>query len=331
MTTQVARELALRVYPDIVLAAKAFGHAEGAGRRVLALHGWQDNAASFDVLAPLIVDGAAAETTVVALDFCGHGHSSWRPPSSPYSIVENVDHAIRAADALGWDKFTVVGHSMGGTVACALAGAFPERVERACLLEGYSMLFRDPSSAATMVREAVMSRKKLATKAPRLYSSVDAAARARIATAASWPGKQSLSMEAARALVTRGTKPSGEGFVFRHDLQLLARSFVHMPAAAAASFIHGITCDVMIVLAAQGGWPYDSETVSVVWGCVWGCAPHRPCSSLIHTRCPQRAMLNHFKRLDLHELEDASHHLHLDDRSARRAAELVVPFIFKSD
>lgn len=211
---------------------------------------------------------------------------------------------------------------MGGTIACALAGVFPERVQRAVLLEGYSPLFKEPSGAAALLREAIASRKNLATKMPRVFASVEDAVKARMETATRWPGKQSLSVDAARALVARGTARTGAGVVFRHDLQLLAREFVFPTAAAVESYIHGIACDVLIVLARSGGWPYDAATVSGAAAVVaW---PHGRATAAARV---QRAMLGHFKRAELHEVDDASHHLHIDARSAHRVADLVVPFL----
>ena len=57
--------------PNLSLAARDWGPA--AAPPVLALHGWLDNAASFDRLAPLL-DGLR----IVALDLPGHGRSVGR-------------------------------------------------------------------------------------------------------------------------------------------------------------------------------------------------------------------------------------------------------------
>ncbi|HQC73883.1 MAG TPA: alpha/beta hydrolase, partial [Candidatus Competibacteraceae bacterium] len=61
--------------PYLRLAARAWGPADGLP--VLAVHGWLDNAASFDALAPLL-----PELRLVALDLPGHGHSAHRPPGT---------------------------------------------------------------------------------------------------------------------------------------------------------------------------------------------------------------------------------------------------------
>ena len=71
-------------------------------RRVVALHGWLDNAATFDVLAPRIAQEFEAE--VACLDFPGHGASAHRPHSLGvgYSFIDYAASAIAFIDALGW-------------------------------------------------------------------------------------------------------------------------------------------------------------------------------------------------------------------------------------
>lgn len=88
------------------------------GRRVLALHGWLDNAASF---VPLAAQLPALD--LVALDLPGHGHSAHLPPGTQYNTPGAICHVLDVADALGWDRFTLLGHSMGAGIASLTAAA----------------------------------------------------------------------------------------------------------------------------------------------------------------------------------------------------------------
>jgi len=92
---------------------------------VIALHGWLDNAASFSHLAPLLPG-----LRIVALDQAGHGHSSHRAPGSGYQLWDYALDVLLVADQLGWQKFALLGHSMGAIVSLLLAGAVPERISR---------------------------------------------------------------------------------------------------------------------------------------------------------------------------------------------------------
>jgi pimeloyl-ACP methyl ester carboxylesterase len=69
-------------------------------RKVLALHGWMDNAGSFTTLGPAIAE--AVPSHVVALSFPGHGLSSWLHPTCEYSPWQYVSATVNALLSLGW-------------------------------------------------------------------------------------------------------------------------------------------------------------------------------------------------------------------------------------
>nr|XP_021150724.1 serine hydrolase-like protein 2 isoform X6 [Columba livia] len=71
------------------VAAKAWGPSDG--HPVLCLHGWLDNANTFDKLIPLL----PRDYYYVAMDFSGHGWSSHRPAGSPYHFLDYVSDVRR--------------------------------------------------------------------------------------------------------------------------------------------------------------------------------------------------------------------------------------------
>jgi len=111
------------------LAAKQWGDADKPA--IIALHGWLDNAATYDRLAPMLSD-----YRIIALDFVGHGFSSHRPEGIRYHMLDNIDDVIGLADGLELERFILMGHSMGAGVSTMLAGAFPERIQKLILIEG---------------------------------------------------------------------------------------------------------------------------------------------------------------------------------------------------
>jgi pimeloyl-ACP methyl ester carboxylesterase len=70
----------------------------------------------------------------VALDLRGHGRSE-RPKNGDYTIAGMAGDVAAVADTLGLAKFVLVGHSMGGGVALAYAGAHPDRVAGLLLVD----------------------------------------------------------------------------------------------------------------------------------------------------------------------------------------------------
>ncbi|WP_241759199.1 alpha/beta fold hydrolase [Pyxidicoccus parkwayensis] len=70
----------------------------------------------------------------VALDLRGHGRSA-PPPKEDISIEDFASDVHAVVDALGLQRFVLVGHSMGGAVCAAYAGLHPERVAGLFLLD----------------------------------------------------------------------------------------------------------------------------------------------------------------------------------------------------
>jgi pimeloyl-ACP methyl ester carboxylesterase len=103
-------------------------HRAGAGPLLVLLHGIASTA---DTWSP-VVDALAARHTVIAPDLLGHGASA--KPRGDYSLGAYASGVRDLVAALGFDRATVVGHSLGGGIAMQFAYQFPERVERLVLI-----------------------------------------------------------------------------------------------------------------------------------------------------------------------------------------------------
>jgi pimeloyl-ACP methyl ester carboxylesterase len=110
--------------------------------KLFVLHGWMDVGASFQFL----VDALTRDWYVVAPDWRGFGQSAWS--AGGYWFADYVADL----DAL-LEHFTpdaparIVGHSLGGNVACIYGGARPQRVARLVSLEGFGVPFEKPAVA----------------------------------------------------------------------------------------------------------------------------------------------------------------------------------------
>ena len=89
------------------IAGKAWG--DPSGRPILGLHGWLDNAATHDHLAPLLPEGYR----LICVDQPGHGLSSHYPMGMHYKVSDGFTFLRRVLDHLKWDKAIIMGHSMG--------------------------------------------------------------------------------------------------------------------------------------------------------------------------------------------------------------------------
>ena len=103
-------------------------HRAGEGPLLVLLHGIASTA---DTWSP-VVDALAARHTVLAPDLLGHGASA--KPRGDYSLGAYASGVRDLVAALGYDRATVVGHSLGGGIAMQFAYQFPERVERLVLI-----------------------------------------------------------------------------------------------------------------------------------------------------------------------------------------------------
>ncbi len=108
-------------------------HVRGSGTRpVLLLHGFLGSAKNLGALARAW--SQADETLKLVLpDQLGHGRSPPLPPSG--SLDAMAESVADLLDQLGLDHADIVGHSMGGRVALALARRSPSRVGKIALLD----------------------------------------------------------------------------------------------------------------------------------------------------------------------------------------------------
>jgi pimeloyl-ACP methyl ester carboxylesterase len=100
----------------------------GSGPVLLLVHGITSSADAWRGVLPAL----ARHFTVVAPDLLGHGGSA--KPRGEYSLGAHASGLRDLLAALGHERATVVGHSMGGGIAMVLAYQFPERVERLALV-----------------------------------------------------------------------------------------------------------------------------------------------------------------------------------------------------
>jgi pimeloyl-ACP methyl ester carboxylesterase len=100
----------------------------GRGPVLLLLHGITNSSQTWEHVAPLLSE----HFTVLAPDLLGHGESA--TPRGDYSLGAHASGVRDVLTALGHERVTVVGHSLGGGIAMQFAYQFPERCERLVLV-----------------------------------------------------------------------------------------------------------------------------------------------------------------------------------------------------
>lgn len=260
--------------PSLEVAAKVWG--DPGGLPVIGLHGWLDNAATFDRLAPHLPG-----IHLVALDLPGHGLSG-HMPAAGYSLWQQAATVLQVAESLGWKRFALLGHSMGAIISGILTGSLPDRIMGACLIDGLLPFTSEAEEAPKQMARFFDASLALAEKRKPVYDSVAKAVDARARG-----GNTALSHEAAALLVERGLMPEHGGWTWRTDPQLMLPSPMRLTSEHAAAFIEAIRSPVCLVLANQG-------------------VMHK------HPQVVER--IGRFAHITRHDM-DGGHHLHLEEQA----------------
>uniref|UniRef100_A0A182XUH7 AB hydrolase-1 domain-containing protein n=1 Tax=Anopheles quadriannulatus TaxID=34691 RepID=A0A182XUH7_ANOQN len=102
-------------------------------RPIVCLHGWMDNAGSFDRLIPLL----PKHISFLAIDIPGHGRSAHLPPGVAYNALDTLRLLLHLMQHYGWGRISLMSHSIGAVMSYVFAGVFPDRVD---LLVSFDLL-----------------------------------------------------------------------------------------------------------------------------------------------------------------------------------------------
>ncbi|WP_027896981.1 alpha/beta fold hydrolase [Zestomonas thermotolerans] len=263
--------------PHIELAAHLYGPEDG--RPVLAVHGWMDNAMSFARLIPKL-----RGLRIVAVDLAGHGHSDHRPPGAGYSLWDNVYDLLQVAEQFGWQRFSLLGHSMGAIVATLLAGSLPQRVERLALIDAIIPHTVAPEEAPGELAKALEAQLAFDARRKRVHATFEKAVEARM------KARVPVNREAAELLAQRGVMPVPGGYIWRTDSRLTLPSPVRFTLPQALAFVRRLACPVKLIM---------------------------PSAGMLKKTSGAEALLRSLS-IEINELS-GGHHLHLEDEAGAQA------------
>lgn len=221
----------------MTLRAKAWGNP--TDNPVLALHGRLDNCHSFKPLASLLKG-----IYLVAIDLAGHGKSDYRSLDSGYNAWQDVPEIFAIADALGFERFGLLGHSRGAFISHLCAGTYPERITGVVLIDGFAPPdYADPYDAPQQLAGAIRTDKRFARHKRHIHSSVEEAVKNRST------GQNFLSESAAFTLAERGMKEVAGGVAWSSDPRLQADSDFKLTREHTQAFVDRVACPVRVLLA----------------------------------------------------------------------------------
>jgi pimeloyl-ACP methyl ester carboxylesterase len=213
---------------------------------LLLVHGGLDHGRSWDHLAQAL----RTNFHVVAPDLRGHGDSAWAIGSS-YSLADHVYDLTSLVKFLGFEKVTIVGHSMGGMVSLTYTGAFPEQVSRLVVLDGVTNFpARKIKPVAVRIAEWVGDLDKFAQRKVHHYPSVAEGAERILHR------NPRLTREQALHLATHGLKQNADGsFSWKFDPYLRARAPYRLSLEDHVGLWSRIQCPTLLVSGSESFLP----------------------------------------------------------------------------
>ena len=237
-------EIKIPLSPGYFLAAKIWGPLDG--RPVIAVHGWLDNAATFDRLAPLLPG-----CRIVAIDISGHGHSSHKSEKDSYTVLDAVKEVFFTADYLGWQKFSLLGHSMGGAICALAAGTIPSRIDKLFCLSVLSPMEAPDVSAPQLLEAAITQQARRAGKSPPVYDTLDQMVMSRM------KGITHISKMAAEVIVSRGHKKVEGGVSWSCDAKHKLPYSIRLSEGQVRAYLERISAPTCFVLEEKGLFPEE--------------------------------------------------------------------------
>jgi pimeloyl-ACP methyl ester carboxylesterase len=217
---------------------------------LLLIHGGRDHARNWDWVA----QDLRRDYHIVAPDLRGHGDSQWSVGGN-YSMIDYTLDVAQLLDALRLFPITIIGHSLGGSIALQYTGTYPDRVRKIVAIEGLGpppgMIVDKP--AHVRMQEWIAEMKSLSRRHPRRYRNLDEAiARMREAN-------PNLNAEQARHLTIHGCYRDEDGtYLWKFDNYVRAASPYLFNMKDAREIWEQITCPVLLLRGTES-WASDPE------------------------------------------------------------------------
>lgn len=268
-------------------------------RPILAIHGWQDNAGSFDTLIPLLPQ----DISILAIDLPGHGLSSWLPNGSCYDNYITLSTVRRIVQYFNWKKVSFLSHSMGSIVSFRYASIYPKDVE---FYIGFDTMTPEYGTIQHILEtmpsylDKLLRQETLSDSEPPSYTKEELCMRYHLGT------DKSVSLESSKILTERGSRPSQiepERYYFSRDSALKYGLQLPVSSEYITAMTKQVICPVMCIKATDSVYGLDDDF-----------------------NATKEYLRKNNKFFEFHTVE-GTHHVHLNNPSI--VAPLVTNFIRK--
>lgn len=236
---------------------------------LLLVHGGRDQKRSWDAVA----DRLARTYRVIAHDLRGHGESDW-VSDGDYGVMDHVFDLASLVQHLELDRFTLIGHSLGGNITLRYAGLYPDQIEKLVAIEGLGpspkmLAERQAQPVTERLTNWIDQRRQLSGRGARVMADLETA-KARMKAA--FPH---LPDPLIHHLTETGVKRNEDGSVsWAYDPAGMGRSPSDIPHADFVHLWSQITCPTWLVYGADS-WasnpaedgraePFQNAAVSLI-------------------------------------------------------------------
>ncbi|OXU24270.1 hypothetical protein TSAR_009628 [Trichomalopsis sarcophagae] len=268
---------------------------------LLAIHGWMDNAGSFDNIAPLL-----KHSSILAIDLPGHGLSSWIPKGFLYGEDICAQAMRLVVKKFGWKKVKLLGHSMGGILCHNYARLYPDETEFVVSIDALAFVpntITKHSKCRAKAVDKLISFEKKVTEEPPSYPEEVAIDKWIKAVKFS-----NLDVPTTKTLMIRGGNRKDDGtYYYTRDYRLSIQNFnACYTTEVIREMTQLITCPYMVIKFSQTPFlSFDKYWTNV-------------------------AEILTEKSSDFHFVEmDGWHHMHMME--PEKIADVINPFLEKHD
>jgi pimeloyl-ACP methyl ester carboxylesterase len=225
--------------PGFSIAYRTWGHPEN--QPIIALHGWLDNANSFEPIAECLEE----HYYFVAIDLPGHGLSSHLPAGAHYHFIDGLFSVVHIIEALNFNKVHLLGHSLGACIASLVAGIAPQHLLSLSLIEGLGPITQPAESSPIQLAHYLNHLTSLKQNTRKSYQDIDSAAQARAV-------KEYVSLDSAKRLCQRGLVAHNGVYYWRHDQRLAGPSPLQLTEQQVLSCLEQIPTKTFLLWASNG-------------------------------------------------------------------------------
>ena len=220
---------------------------------LLLIHGGRDHCRNWDWVA----QDLRGDYHIIAPDLRGHGDSQWMLGGN-YSMVDYVADIAQLVHQKQEAPITIIGHSLGGSIALQYAGVYPENVVKVVSIEGLGPSPAQISQRGTpgpgeRMQVWIEALRKFAGRTPRHYPSIEQAVK-RMQQA-----NPHLSPEQATHLTVHGVNQNEDStYSWKFDNYVRGFSPYNFNSEEAAQLWSRISCPTLLVRGTES-WAEDPE------------------------------------------------------------------------